>query len=639
MNRLIRIWLFYSMLLAAVCEEHLSMQQLSKGNPYIPNIWTKLYHPGRQSDQFLTQINKNADLGDLNSKAYLSFFKLLDRGGKSNVQDIGATAKKLSDDGSAVAHTLLGFLIKHNLTDGNLFSNELVDSSEGTSSITSGNEDVTKMTALGYFTLAAQKGDPLAQMVIGEYHANNGNCSQAVEMYRSAAVRALSTIKESMISTVRFGPFIDNNDGIQISWPSEEEIGFLEYQANNGDPEAALQAAAIFLSDVFGINYDPVKAVKYLKIAIDADISTAMVFMAHMHLDGAVENPDLKYARDLLERALDLEDHSAYGSYAKFYLEGLAGTPRNPDIARDHLKKGVEVGHVDAMFLLGQMLATSSSSAEDEMQAIQYWSGPAAHGHVHAAWYAAEFYSKLMAQGTVVISSSKKTISTILCESSLPLYQIVAQAGEWHNLRFAAFKDFKAERYDAAAMKYMLLSDLGYSFAHANLGRILQTDGLSIYNSTEVTRQQQLRAWELAANESIPSAFLELGHLHYYSSEPLSKSIAAQHYLRGKKFGCPESAFNVAYMYEWADGVEQNLTLASEYYSFSANVSEESWWPATLALRRLEFYDLVNSILSINLYSITSRTVDWHSIALNCYLVPELLVLCVLLGLILYRRE
>ncbi|KAF2362729.1 Sel1-like repeat, partial [Trinorchestia longiramus] len=581
---------------------------ISKGaKSYTPNVFTSVYHPGKRSYELLTELNYNAKAGNVVSVAELNLLKLLGIENHPRVKESEKKALELISAGSAAAHTVLGFLIRHNLST----SDSLKQTAEREIMLPYSLSDarsLSRLSDIDHLVEAAEGGDPLAQLIVAEHHRSRHRCVDAVNMYRRSAVQALSSIEESRVSMATYGPFVEPSDGPDIHWPTEEEIQFFEYQAINGDVDAAVQVAAVYLSAELGLHYDIDKAVRYLKIAIEGEIPVAMIFMAHLHLEGKVANPDLVYAKELLEKALDLGDPTAHAAYARFYLEGLAGVQRNVDLAIEHYQKGIEFGHLDSMFGMGQLLATLPSD-DREHQAVEYWSVPAANGHVHASWYTAEYFTKLSQPSARVIGGSKTELSSMLCELSLPHYRSVALAGEWSDLIFAAYEDFKMGRFDASAIKYMLLSDMGYSVAHVNLGRLLQTGKVSLYPKEQLPFQE-FQTWERAANSSIPLGYLQLGNHYYYGTEnfkPGNKSQAAHFYYKAMSSN-PEAAFNLAYLYEWGEGVSQDVTKAMNLYTITANSSSDAWLPATLALSRLHFFWFVNSSIGFNFYSVSYST-------------------------------
>lgn len=623
-----------------MCSNH--KKQISKvTDANLASVWTSVFRDDEFSHQTVAKLQQLSEFGDVNSKAHLNLLELFGVIGEPNLRKSEYLSRELAADGISSANTVLGFLLKHNLSIIKNSETSLQDSSsndlQDKTIIERDNESNygREFEAMEHFLVAAAAGDPMAQIVIANYYHEKGRCLDSLEMYRKAAIHTLSTINESEITRFKYGPFIDEKDSDPI-WPSLQELEYAEYEATRGDPEAAMQAAAVLLNDQIGLAYNPTKAIKYLEFAIESDISKAMIYMAHLHLDGIVDNPNLKYARELLEKALDLGDQAAHAGYSKFYLEGLSDVPKNLESAKKHLEKGVKAGHIDAMFHLGQLYATVLN---DKVKAFQYWSVPASHGHVHAAWYSAEFYREMINPSTKIIGSNVSNISFFLCEASIPLYRNVAQAGNWRYLLYGGYQNFKDGRLDAAALKFMLLSDLGYGSAHVNLGRILQGNEITLYSSEKIMQQQEFDAWAKAANDSNSEGFLQLGHHLYYGTGGVAarnKLKAFEHYDKANILGNVEATFNVAYMYEWGDGINQNSNRASQLYTTAADTSEEAWLPCTLALIRLSAYTSINYTFNINLYRVDHyKLINSLKDVIIC---PEVILFAIILVLLVLRR-
>ena len=621
-------------------------QDLSEVNSvYSSTSWTTAFKPGDKSEEAILSLKERARIGDLNSQAHLNLLTLIGivLNPLLNVREAVQISKNLAANGVPSAHMLLGFIIKHNLTTQENALNE-VESQDFLSQykISSSNNEVNsdvqrEANAMVHFLRAATAGDPLAQMIIGDYYRRQTRCHDALEMYRKAALHALRTVPESTVTMFQHGPFIDQEDASYSEWPTQLELEYLEFEAKRGEPEAAMQAAALLLNEELGLPYNPEKAVEYLKIAIEAGVTRAMIYMAHLHIEGIVKNPDFVYARNLLERALDLGDPTAHAGYARYYIEGLSDIPKNFELAREHLNKGAQSGHVDSMFYLGQLYATSLDESDI---AVHYWSVPAQHGHVHASWYSAEYYRNMLFPPKKIIGSNTKEVSMLFCQASVSFYRNVAQAGQWHHLLYAAYKDFKNDHFDASALKFMLLSDLGYSSAHVNLARLLQRNEITLYDSKESVMLNEFQAWSKAAQNFNPVGFLHLGHHYYYGIQgitDINKAEALENYRQASLLGNSEASFNLAYLYEWGEGVEQNTTHALHLYRKNVNSSEEAWVPSSLAIIRLLAYGGIRDLLTVNLYE-TNCEIIINSI-IRLIQTPEILLSIIIVTLIFIRNR
>ena len=609
------------------------------------DLWESSFHPYKRSREPLQMLTESAMLGNIDSQGYLQLFNLLGIDKEPNLAEVESKSLALAQQGlKGISSTIIGFLMRHNLSHFEFSKEDLEVFPTAMDIITSNTINPTESLseplnnkALEHFINAANVGEPLAQIILGEHFRSTRRCLNATDMYRKSALQTLRVVDDGMMARFRYEPYILPEDGPAIQFPTIDHYHFLEYEANLGDADSALNVALLLLSEDYRVPYDPEKAQKYLKIAIEAKSTTAMVYMADLHVRSKVPQPDFQYARELLEEALELKDYSANAVYARLYLEGLGGLPRDHNIAASYLTKALKESRtVDSMYLMGQNLVSFDPTG---MKSLEYWQIPAAYGHVFSAWYVAELYMKEIYSYKETAVKLTTDITEQMCQIALPYYRMVAQSGGWHNLLFAAYKDFNEGRFNAAAVKYMLLSDLGFEVAHVNLGRLLQLTEPTIFNQKTSIDKEEYRAWHRASKEQNPLGYIHLGHHHYYGTGGLEKSDkvqAALNYQKAKFLEHPEAAFNMGYMYEWGEGVQQSIKEAIKNYNFSINLSEDSLLPATLALQRLYFYQIVNITLAIDLYTISYD--EFLTSFYNFVLLPETALFFLIVILLYYRR-
>ena len=117
--------------------------------------------------------------------------------------------------------------------------------------------------ALEHFVIAANVGEPLAQIILGEHFRDNRKCFNATDMYRKSALQALRVVDEGMMARFKYEPYIIADDGPPVQFPTLDHYHYLEYEASLGDPDAALNIALLLLSEDFRVPYDLEKAQKY----------------------------------------------------------------------------------------------------------------------------------------------------------------------------------------------------------------------------------------------------------------------------------------------------------------------------------------------------------------------------------------
>ncbi|XP_045584554.2 protein sel-1 homolog 2 [Procambarus clarkii] len=543
-------------------------------------------------------LQQAASQGNLDAKSDLTLALLLGIGVTQDIAGAASSSSSLVSVGGARAHTTQAILLSHNLTGTSLTQEE------------------RQSQAVSHYMVAAMNKDPLAQIMVGGHYWSGGDCHAALQYLRRAASTVAPTASEEAKgrNPPRYVWAEDDTMASFYQMPSLDEFQYLEYSAMNGDAEAALRAAIILYKGVPDIGYDPVRAAEYLRQAAETNSTTAMVMLAAMHLHKTVP-PDRDDTLDLLQMALSLGDKTAHTYLGLLFLQGFGDVPKNLAKAKKHLQQGIKTGSVEAFYLLGRVYEDPDSSGSLE-EAMMMWEVSATFGHVPSAFRVAENYWQKMnkAASTTVIPESTSAVAENLCREALPFYRMTALSGSWQYLQEAAYDDYRGGRYSSALLKYLLLSDLGYTSAHVNAGRLLDSGVVDVYSSQEAARSEALKVWRRAADAGVAAGHLRLGDMYYYGEGvPRDVVAAAKHYGDGAKLGSAEALFNMANMKEWGEGTFQNITKARMLYQAALEASpEDALVPVSLALFRMDAILAINATIGLDLYS-----VDWFPAKLS----------------------
>lgn len=526
-------------------------------------------------------LQKLADSGVTEAHADLLFARLLGTGMTQDLETVAKDSAALVQEGEARAHTTQALLLAHNFTKEPKENEELA------------------IEALYHYTIAAVKGDPLGEIVLAGHYARKGDCDSAMYNYKKAANFAIREISEEIVMSVEVKPYVYKEDYPKGAPkpPSPIEFEYLANLARYGDAQAAFQIGAVLSSGVPGVAKDQKQAAIYLQQAAKGNNTQAMVALANLHLHKMIE-PNYAEALKLIKTAFQYGEVGAMTALGRMYMYGLGSLRRNLVEAIHFLEISVANGHLEALYLLGVIYDGPDGPGNME-DAIRLWEIPASLGHVHSAFRLAEAYRKKMekAPATTLKLGSSYDVSERLCQKAMPLYRLVAMAGEWRHLMEAAYLDFNSGLHTQALLKYLLLSDMGYSEAHVNAARLIDNHADQVYEDENAMSTQSLLSWKRAANSGSPVGHLKLGDLYYYRQD-FRKAIT--YYENAGDL--PEALFSLAYMVEWGEGSLANFNAAKTMYESLAEKHGEAQFPVTLTLARMEIFLFLNNTCGIDLY-------------------------------------
>lgn len=525
-------------------------------------------------------LQKMADSGVTEAHADLLFARLLGTGVTQDLETVAKDSPALVKEGEARAHTTQALLLAHNLTRHN-------------------ENDELAIEALYHYTIAAVGGDPLAEVILAGHYARKGDCDSAMYNYKKAANVAIRDISEDVVMSVEVKAYVYKEDYPKGAPkpPSPIEIEYLANLARYGDARAAFQMGAVLSSGVPGVAKDPKQAAIYLQQAAKENNTLAMVALANLQLHRMIE-PNYDEALKLIRTALNYGEVGAMTGLGRMYMYGLGKLRRNLLDAIHYLEISVANGHLEALYLLGVIYDGPDGPGNTE-DAIKLWEIPASLGHVHSAFRLAEAYRKKMEEtpATTLKLDNSYALSERLCQKAMPLYRLVAMAGEWRHLMEAAYLDFTSGLHTQALLKFLLLSDMGYPEAHVNAGRLIDNHADQVYEDENAVSTQSLLTWKRAANSGLPVGHLKLGDLYYYGQD-FKKAIT--YYENAGDI--PEALFSLAYMVEWGEGTQANINAARTMYQVLAEEHGEAQIPVTLTLARMEIFTLINNTFGIDLY-------------------------------------
>ncbi|KAF2364880.1 Sel1-like repeat [Trinorchestia longiramus] len=436
--------------------------------------------------------------------------------------------------------------------------------------------------ALVYFTFGALGGNEWAQMALAyRYWAGIGvpsNCETALTYYRKVATTVSEQVSVTggrAVQRVRLMEEIDNpNSGGMLD---DDLIQYYQFLAEKGDVQAQIGLGQLHYQGGRGVQQDHHRALNYFMQAADAGNPDAMAFIGKMYLEGGhVVAANNETAYNYFKRAADLNNAVGYSGLGLMYLHGRH-VKQDYKEALTYFSLAAKRGWVDGQLQLGNMYFSGLGVKRDYKKAIEYYNLASQSGHVLA------FYSlaQMQSTGTGMLRS---------CHTSVELFKNVAERGSWGELLTSAHQAYWAGQHKRALLLYMLLAELGYEVAQSNAAYILARHGpFPTLFPEEETLSRALMYWGRAAGQGYSFARVKLGDHYYYGwGTNVDYEAAAAHYrLASEQQRNAQAMFNLGYMHEQGEGLNQDIYLAKRFYDLARDSDSDAAVPVALALAKL----------------------------------------------------
>ena len=298
-----------------------------------------------------------------------------------------------------------------------------------------------------------------------------------------------------------------------------------------------------------------------------------------MYLEGGgVVEANNETAYEYFKKAADQNNAVGYSGLGLMYLQGRH-VKQDYAMARKYFMEAAKQGWVDGQLQLGNMYFSGLGVKRDYKKAIEYYNLASQSGHVLA------FYSlaQMQSTGTGMVRS---------CHTSVELFKNVAERGSWGELLTLAHQAYWSGQHSRALIIYMLLGELGYEVAQSNAAYILDRHGpFSDIFPDEETHSRALMYWGRAAGQGYSVARVKLGDHYYYGwGTSVDFEAAAAHYrLASEQQRNAQAMFNLGYMHEQGQGLNQDMHLAKRFYDLARDSDADAAVPVALALAKLGF--------------------------------------------------
>ncbi|TYZ69265.1 hypothetical protein PybrP1_000638 [[Pythium] brassicae (nom. inval.)] len=452
--------------------------------------------------------------------------------------------------------------------------------------------------ALLSYYFAALGENTAAALALGHRHLLGvgapRNCETAVRYYEVAANRAVQ-LREANASQ----PAVYDLPHRRLKTVAETQhkkntpsdaaiVDYYQFSADKGDPEATLNLATLYYYGARGLAQDLPRAAALFHRAHELGASGGAFHLGHIYNHGIGVAANNATALEFLQAAASEGNTQAVNELAVMHLHGR-GTPRDVRQATTLFQSAAKQGNMEAFYNLGvlHMQGVPSAGRDPEYEVAHGYFQVAAHqGHTVAS-------HKLGHMSLHGIGTARS------CKSAADAFKLVAERGPWDKLLTAAFKDFKAQDYDAAFLKYAVLAQQGYELAQHNAAYLLDYGYLTPLFAPEApaTAAVAMMLYKLAALQGNVDANLKIGDFYYYGKggHAVDFARASAHYSLASKRANAQAMFNLGYMYEHGVGVDQDFYLAKRFLDKAREAHSDAHVPVTLALWKLKVHTFVVS--------------------------------------------
>jgi len=414
--------------------------------------------------------------------------------------------------------------------------------------------------ALLYLSFAAMNNDISSQMAIGYRYlfgiGTERNCDEAVWYYRKIADEMVKiqqsgpplgrVLPPPKISTYEvnggiFGKYASNVIGLpKDNIKSESEISTInqlyKYIEENEkhDPEKQIQIGLDYYQGNSHIKKDYQKALKIFKVAArhlpeaiykadtieitQKDLESvsknirilraaeASALIGQMYWRGEGVEANEVEARKWYQRGAKLGYSAAINALGVMYQYGYGQLKQDEDMAIKYFIAASNKGNPDAQTNLGNILV-ESSNVENKISAFNLFQQAYKKGNVVATYKLAHFYL----EGGIVAEQ---------CVFAASLYKNIAERASYYDELFGEAKmDLRRHDYNAALLKYIILSEQGYEMAQSNAAYLID-EGLASVDSIFYNGQNPysiaLIYWKRSANQMNVDARVKVGDYYFY---------------------------------------------------------------------------------------------------------------------------
>jgi TPR repeat protein len=234
--------------------------------------------------------------------------------------------------------------------------------------------------------------------------------------------------------------------------------------------------------------------------------SKAAAFIGQMYWRGeGVEANDIE-ARKWYQRSAKLGYSAAINALGVMYQYGYGQLKQDEDMAIKYYIAASNKGNPDAQTNLGNILL-ESTHVENKVSAFNLFQQASKAGNIVASFKLANIYQS----GEIIPEQ---------CVFAASLYKTIAERASYYDHLFEEAKlDLRQNNYNAALLKYLILSEQGYEMAQSNAAYLID-EGLASTDSLFYNNQNPyalaLIYWKRSANQMNPDSRVKVGDYYFY---------------------------------------------------------------------------------------------------------------------------
>lgn len=234
--------------------------------------------------------------------------------------------------------------------------------------------------------------------------------------------------------------------------------------------------------------------------------SKAAAFIGQMYWRGEGVEPNDIEARKWYQRSAKLGYSAAINALGLMYQYGYGQLKQDEDMAIKYFIAASNKGNPDAQTNLGKILIESPHT-ENKLSAFNLFQQASKTGNIVASLKLANIYQS----GEII---------PVQCVFAASLYKTIAERASYYDNLFEEAKlDLRRNNYNAALLKYLILSEQGYEIAQSNAAYLID-EGLasidSIFYNNPNPYAIALIYWKRSANQMNPDSRVKVGDYYFY---------------------------------------------------------------------------------------------------------------------------
>jgi len=509
---------------------------------------------------------------------------------------------------------------------------------------------------------SAMSGDYLANMAMGYRHLYGigvpESCEHAIKHYELSANEAARAIESR-----GYALFSDKSYLYNIKMKSreidEELVDFYTHLSNEGDATAALSLAVMHMT---GSKLLPQSYSKAIDCLYTASLSTNRQNAAAVALLGYLlvlgfkpSNPLPITIKEIVDRLHAIKDPVASTALGYAYYQGIGvhvNITRAVELLQSAAGKHTDAGYYLGEIFMGRGIPDGFEGPKIDMSAaLQYYRTSSQKGNV-------------LALHRVGVMASLGLGGPRHCASAVNSFKSVSERGDWMTKLTTANKLYSIGNSAAAVIIFTRFAFIGVEVAQANAAHILSKSycpswmqlsdnynqstlylvprsdwieaisfnitnnntslptndsiQLSNYRTSVHCDLRSLQFYSLSSDQRNSDSYIRIGDLYYYGLAGLSpnKPEAAVFYQKSADLKLTHAIFNLALMYQFGDGIQQDFHLAKRYYDQAADYDIDARLPRSIALLGMSIHKCLLNVMGQENFQLVFKSIYPHILSI-----------------------